>query len=255
MAASGPRRGAGRRRRGEDAAGLEQRDDRLALAPEQAAELGRRPLGVAGLDGLAHAGHAPPLGVDGAGDLPEEVAGHEARHDPGHRGEAGRPGDLLEGDEEGPVAVVERLGVVAGGRDRGGVGQQALEAGVVGALGDPGREQAEHQPVELVVVAHVVGVDAPHEGPTMGLDGDPALAVEGDDGLADRDAADPELGRDLVLAHAVARLVLAVEHHATQMGGNELATAPTDHRASLGTGPDPTGHTALGVGRLTASRR
>jgi hypothetical protein len=75
------------------------------------------------------------------------------------------------------------------------------------------------------VVADVVDLQAGHEGATVRLEADPALAVEGDDRLADRDAADAQLLGDLVLAEAVALAELAVHDQLTDVTGDLVGAA------------------------------
>src|SRR5438128_7826100 len=75
------------------------------------------------------------------------------------------------------------------------------------------------------MVAHRILVEAVDERAAMGLDHQPALAVEGDDGLAYRDPADPEFGGDLVLTQVVALLQLALEDEPADVLGDEFAAA------------------------------
>jgi hypothetical protein len=56
------------------------------------------------------------------------------------------------------------------------------------------------------------------------LDHDPALTVQGDDGLAHRDAADAELGGYLVLGNTVTDAELALEDLAADVVGDLLGT-------------------------------
>jgi hypothetical protein len=69
------------------------------------------------------------------------------------------------------------------------------------------------------------------------LDHDPALAVQGDDGLADGDAADAEFGGDLVLRDPVPDAELALEDQAADVVGDLLgaggAVQPAGRRVDI----------------------
>src|SRR5207302_9783071 len=65
--------------------------------------------------------------------------------------------------------------------------------------------------VELVVISDRLLVQCGDEGASVQLDGHPAAALQGDERLPDRDAADPEVLGQLVLGHALAGAQLALE--------------------------------------------
>src|SRR5207302_7333606 len=64
---------------------------------------------------------------------------------------------------------------------------------------------------QLVVISDCLLVQCGDEGAPVKLDSHPPTALQGDECLSDRDAADPELLGELVLGHALARTQLALE--------------------------------------------
>jgi hypothetical protein len=80
------------------------------------------------------------------------------------------------------------------------------------------------------VVADRALVEGVHERPPVQLDGHPALAIEGDERLAHRDAADPELLGDPVLGDTFTRAELAVEDPTPDRPRRLVAAAAADER-------------------------
>ena len=102
-----------------------------------------------------------------------------------------------------------------------------------------GREPVD-QTQQLVVIAQRVLVEAVHERAAVRRDREPPLAVERDDRLAHRDAAHPQLARDVVLVDPVTLAELAVEDQRPHMDRHQVAAAgPVDerHRREAGASP------------------
>jgi hypothetical protein len=69
------------------------------------------------------------------------------------------------------------------------------------------------------VVTDIVGVKSADERATVGLEPDPALAVQSDDGLANRYPTDAELRRDFVLPDPIAFAQLPSHDRLPYLGG------------------------------------
>src|SRR4029453_18905273 len=78
---------------------------------------------------------------------------------------------------------------------------------------------------ELVVGAQRVLVETVHKRAAVGRGREPALAVEGDDRLTDRDPADAQALRDVVLVDPITLAQLAVEDERAHVDGDEVTAA------------------------------
>src|SRR5690606_2858986 len=120
---------------------------------------------------------------------------------------------------------------VVGRLDDAGQGVQAVGETRRRPLDRPGGGEAVGDAVEVVVVPHAVGVERGDEGAAVGLEPHPALALQGDERLPQRDAADAQLGGDGVLRHPVAGAEAALEDHAPHVERRHLGTGGRARRS------------------------
>ena len=83
---------------------------------------------------------------------------------------------------------------------------------------------------QLVVIARRVLVQPDHERATVRLDHHPALAVQGDDRLPHRDAANPQVSGDVVLRDAVTDPQLALKDLPADVVGHLLGARRAQQR-------------------------
>ena len=105
--------------------------------------------------------------------------------------------------------------------------RQPIDQRVARAGHRPFEREAVDEAVELVAVANRVGVERVDVGPAVRLDRDPPIPLQGDEALADRDAAELELGGHEVLGHPVAGAEMPVDDQLPQVVGDLLAAAAT----------------------------
>ena len=213
---------------------LEQGDHERAL-PDQHAPVLRHRLGhVAAPQGPHDRGRALALHLDRARHLREEVADDQPARRAQHHPDARRAAGLDHGVVELHGGGEELVGVVDGPEalhDRG----QPIDQLVARAGHRSFEREAVDEAVELVAVAHRIGVERVDVGPTVGLDRDPPVLLQRDEALADRDATELELGRHEVLRHPVAGAEVPVEDELPQVVGHLLtAAAPFAGRGARG---------------------
>jgi biuret amidohydrolase len=220
----------------EDAAFLQQGDHAVGLLPQHGDEFLVRGLAVAGLERPHDGPQAALVDAHGIGNLGEEVTGHDGHgHQAHRRADPPRAGQVHELPQEldvEPAELVRIRGGLHGPVDLGQLGDLLDRSTCGRAEGAVAVDAAE----ELVVVARRVLVEADHERAAVRLDHHPALAVQGDDRLADGDAADAQLGGDFVLGDPVAHLELALEDLSADVVGDLLracrAEQPVRQRVS-----------------------
>ena len=96
--------------------------------------------------------------------------------------------------------------------------------------------ESVHEAEQLVGIPRRLLVEGVHERAPMQLDRDPALALERDERLADRDAADAEGLRDLLLGDPLTGTEPALEDQPPDVHGGVLAAALANQLPGEGSG-------------------